>query len=105
MARQVNSVCNFMLGYVRCELPEDTVDVEVRIRTLGGTHTLKEDRVYCTLKFRLRGGQVKPFEALKVRLSGYIKTRETVTAASSPATPIFKKAQEEEEKGSNNRPN
>ena len=34
MARQLNSVCNFVMGYVKCELPEDTVDVEVRMRIL-----------------------------------------------------------------------
>ena len=45
MARQINPVCNFMLGFVKCELPEDTVDIEVKIRTPQGTHTLKEDRV------------------------------------------------------------
>ena len=52
MARQINCVCNLVLGYVKCELLEDMVDVEVKIRTLQGTHTLKEDREYQTLKFR-----------------------------------------------------
>ena len=99
MARQINPICNFVLGYLKCELPEDMVDVEVRIRTFKGTHTLKEGREYFTLKFRPWGGQVKPFEVLKVKLSRYIKRRETITAAATASVaPIFKKAQEEEEK-------
>ena len=52
MVRQINSVCNFMLGYLKCELPEDIDDVEVRIKTFRDTHKLKEDGEYCTLKFR-----------------------------------------------------
>ena len=58
MARQINTVCNLVLGYVKCKLPEDTVDVHVIIRMLWGTHTLKEDRDCYTLKFKPWGGQV-----------------------------------------------
>ena len=101
MATQVNAICDFVLCYLKCDLLEDTVDVEVRIKTFRGTHTFKEDREYGTLNFRPRGSQVKPFEELKVRLSRYMKRREAITAATATATvaPIFKKAQEEEEKG------
>ena len=72
-----------MLGFVKCELLIDTVDLEVKIRTFQGTHSLKEDREYHTPKFRPLGSQVKPFEALKVRLSRCIKRRETVAAATA----------------------
>ena len=34
MAKQINTVYNFIPGYVKCELPEGTVDVEVRMMTL-----------------------------------------------------------------------
>ena len=43
MTRQINPVCDFMLGYLKSELPEDMVDVDVKIRTVRGIHTLKED--------------------------------------------------------------
>ena len=39
----INSVCDFVLGYLKCDLPEDMVDVDVKIRTFRGIHTLKED--------------------------------------------------------------
>ena len=96
MARHITSVCNFVLGFVKCKLPEDMVNVEVKIRTLQGTHTLKENREYCTLKFRLWRGQGKPFKTLKVTLSRYIKRKETVAIATAASvTCIFDKAEEE----------
>ena len=95
MDRQSSTVCNFVLWSMKCELPEDMVDVHVRIRTLWGTHTLKEDREYQALKFKPWGGKAKPFKALQSRLSRYINGRETVAAI--PATsvaPKFTKGQE-----------
>ena len=73
MARQIGTVCNFILGYIKCELPEDTVDVLVKVRTMRGTHTLKEDWDCCTLQFRPWGVKTKPFEAMKVSLARYVK--------------------------------
>ena len=69
MARQIGSSCNFILGYNNCELSEDTIDVLVKIRTLWGIHTLKEDWEHCTLKLRPLAGKAKPIEVLNVRLS------------------------------------
>ena len=106
MARQINTVCNFILWYVKCKLLEDTIDVEVRVRMVWGTHTLKEDREYHTLKFKPWGDQVKPFEALQVRLSRYIKRSETVAATTTASVaPIFEKQKRKKESApDNNRP-
>ena len=85
---------------MKCELLEDMVDIEVKIRTLQGTHTLTEDREYCTLKLRPWGGQVKPFEAFKVELSRYIKRRETIaTATTASVTPILRRQKRKRKKG------
>ena len=73
MARQINTACNFLMSYVKCELPEDTVDVMVKVGTLWGTHTLKEDWENHSLKFRPWGAKTKPFEALEVRLFHFLK--------------------------------
>ena len=43
MARQISPVCEFVLGCLKCELPEDMVDEDVKIRTIRGMHTDKED--------------------------------------------------------------
>ena len=99
MARQKNPICDFVLGYLRCELPEDTVDVQVRIRTFRGTHTLKEDREYHILKLRPWEVRSNPSKSLKLDLYRYMKRRETIAAAAATTVaPIFKKGQEEEKK-------
>ena len=77
------------VGYVKCELPEDMVDVHVRIRALRGTHALKEDREYHALKFKPWGGKAKPFKALKARLSMYTHGRQKDVAAATSVAPKF----------------
>ena len=69
MERQINVVCNLTLEYIKCQLMEDMIDVHVKIRTLRGTHTLKEDWDYCSLKFKPWGAKAKLFKTLQVRLS------------------------------------
>ena len=59
MQRQIGMACNFMLGYIKCKLLEDMVDVHVRIRTIQGIQTLKEDQEYCALKFKPWEGKAK----------------------------------------------
>ena len=59
-ARQISTVCSFVLRYIRCDLPEDTVDVMVKVRTMWGTHMLKEDRDNYTLRFRPWSRRTRP---------------------------------------------
>ena len=77
--RHISTVCSFVLAYVRCELPEDKVDVIVKVRTMLGTHTLK-DRDIHILKFRPWS-----IKALRARLTRYVERRPTVAAAASVA--------------------
>ena len=42
MARQINTTCNLIMGYIKCELPEDTVDVMVKVRTVGALTPYKK---------------------------------------------------------------
>ena len=83
--RQINTVYSFIFGYVRCELPEYTVDVMVKVMTMWGTHTLKEGRENCTLKFKPWRVRTKLFETLKQRLNRYVKTRVKPDLPSKPA--------------------
>ena len=45
--------CNFFLGYFRCWLPVEVVDIEVKITSMQGTHIFCRDRttqlIKCTL--------------------------------------------------------
>ena len=35
--------CNFVHGYFRCLLPEETIDVEVKVKTMKGIHTFRRN--------------------------------------------------------------
>ena len=43
--------CNFVHRYFRCLLPEETVDIEVKVKTMKGIHTFRRDCttqiIYC----------------------------------------------------------
>ena len=41
MARILKLECNFLHRYFRCLLPKETMDVEVKIKTMRGTHTFR----------------------------------------------------------------
>ena len=87
MERQINTLCNFTLGFVTCQLPEDMVDVQVQIRPHRGTHTIKEDKEYHFLKFKPWENTPKPFKALQERLSHYIHEWDVDVGAALPVTP------------------
>ena len=44
MAQQLNAMCNFNMGYLISDIPENTVVVMVKIKTTIGKHTLVEDQ-------------------------------------------------------------
>ena len=96
--RQISIVCSLVLRYVRCELPEDTVDIMVKVRTMKGMHILKEDRDNHTLNFRPWIVRTKPFEALRVRLNRYVKWEKLTTAATTSVAP-FEQSLNKERRG------
>ena len=42
--------CNFLHGYFRCRLPVEVVDVEVKIMSMQGTHSFRQDRTTQLIK-------------------------------------------------------
>ena len=44
MACQLQPECNFLLGFFKCKLPVEVVDVEVKVMSMQGTHLHKRDR-------------------------------------------------------------
>ena len=52
MARSLNSHCDFKEGFFTCNLPIDTVELVLKVKTIKGKHTLKEDRERRTEKDR-----------------------------------------------------
>ena len=64
MACEHTIQCDLAYGVMKCGLPEDTVDVDLKVCTLKGIHTFK--RHYKSQKFRVQsmGSQRKPYPGL-----------------------------------------
>ena len=43
MACLLQPECNFLHGYLRCKLPVEVVDVEVKITSMQRTHIFRQD--------------------------------------------------------------
>ena len=65
MVRQINLVCDFMLGYLKCELLEDILDVDVKIRTFRGMIHLKKTETIIPLSSGIGEVRLIPLKLLK----------------------------------------
>ena len=61
--------CDFIEKQLVCKLPEQTMDVLLKIRTKTGEHTFREDVYTHTLKYHRWNNQLKPFRSLKRRVA------------------------------------
>ena len=61
----MNVTCDFIEKHLVCELPEQMMDVLLKIRTNTGEHTFREDVYTCTLKYCRWNNHLKPFRSLK----------------------------------------
>ena len=52
MASQITPTYNFIFGFLSCDLPEDTIDTDLKNCMIRGIHTYKEDRDSQINKFR-----------------------------------------------------
>ena len=43
MVKEMNMTCNFLTKQLVCELPEQAMDVLLKVRTKTGEHTFRED--------------------------------------------------------------
>ena len=64
MACELAANCNFLFSFFSCNLPEDTIDVELMVHTLVGIYTFKKDRNTQVIRCSPWGTEVKPFPSL-----------------------------------------
>ena len=87
MARCLNTNCDFDAGFLISDIPRDTIQVVLKIRTKWGKHTLTEDHKKWTEKYRLWEKHAKcitliqqkglnPFHYIKYMIWGLLKTQE-----------------------------
>ena len=75
MAKEMNITCDFIERQLVCELPEQTMDVLLKIRTKTGEHMFREDVLTHTLKYCRWNNQLKPFRSLKRRVAKIFRKR------------------------------
>ena len=69
MAKEMNVTCNSLTKRLVCKLPEQTMDVLLKVRMKTGEHTFREDFYTHTQKYRRWNNELKPFSSLKRRVA------------------------------------
>ena len=81
MAKGMSVSCNFLAHNLTCILPENTMDVLLKVRTKSGEHTFRED-IYITLKYRRWNNELRPFQSLKKRVVQMFQKRNSYSDSS-----------------------
>ena len=79
MAKEIKVDCDFIEKSLICELPPQTLDVLLRIRTRSGEHTFREDVYTRSLKYRRWNNQMRPFRSLKKRVANIFRRRRSTS--------------------------
>ena len=69
MAKEMTASCDFIEKKMNCMLPDNTMDVLLKVRTRSGEHMFREDIYTRTLKYRRWNNQLRPFCSLKRRVA------------------------------------
>ena len=75
MAKEMNISCNFIEKKLECVLPDNTMDVLLKVRTRSGEHTFREEVYTRTLKYRRWNNQLRLFRSLKRRVADIFRKR------------------------------
>ena len=73
MACILQPKCNFLHGFFRCHLPVETVDVEVRITSMQGTHAFRRDRTCQIIKCNPWSTRLHPNPTLIKKMRTYLE--------------------------------
>ena len=79
MAKEIKVDCDFIQNSLICELPPQTLDVLLRVRTRSGEHTFREDVYTRSLKYRRWNNQMRPFRSLKKRVANIFRRRRSTS--------------------------
>ena len=82
MACELKSSCDFLFGFLKCALPEDTIDVKLTVRTVKGIHTFGKDHTteYATCSPWSRW--MKPFPSFRKKIETFKEEKKMKIASS-----------------------
>ena len=87
MAKEMNVTCDFIQHNLTCTLPENTMDVLLKVHTRLGEHTFREDVYTRTLKYRRWNNELRPFRSLKKRVARMFQKRNSFLDSSRATSP------------------
>ena len=71
--------CNFIEKQLVCTLPNEMMDVLLKVHKKTGEHTFQEDVYTCTLKYRRWNNQLRPFRSLKKTVANIFRKRNSIS--------------------------
>ena len=75
MAKEMEVTCDFVRKQLICTLPNQMMNVVLKVRTKMGEHTFKEDLYMRSLKYRMWNNQLRPFRSFKKRVVNIFRKR------------------------------
>ena len=79
MAKEMEVACDFVRKQLICTLPNQMMDVVLKVRTKMGEHTFREDVYMRSLKYRRWNNQLRPFRLLKKRVVNIFRKRASIS--------------------------
>ena len=73
MAHILEPECNFLLGYFRCLLPIETVDVEVKMKMMRDFHTFRRDQITQVISCNPWSTRCCPYPSLIRKMKTYLE--------------------------------
>ena len=70
---------DLIFGILSCNLPEDTIDVDLKVHTLQGIHAYRKDRSTQVIMCSPWGTEVKAFLSLQKKMVEYLRCRQIIT--------------------------
>ena len=79
MAKEMEVSCNIVEKQLVCMLPNQMMDVLLKIRMKRGGHVFREDVYTHSLKYRMWNNQLRPFHSLKKSVANIFRQRNLVS--------------------------
>ena len=79
MAKEMDVSCDFIENQLVCTLPNQMVDVLLKVHTKTGEHMFQEDVYAHTLKYRRWNNQLRPFRSLNKRVANIFRKRNSMS--------------------------
>ena len=84
MACILHPECNFLYRYFRCQLPEEMVDMQVKVKTMQGIHTFRRDRTSQVIKCNPWSTKLHPYPSLLWKMRTYLELEGKLASKSRP---------------------